>query len=59
MNAVLQYRAASSRLRAMASENVHHTLRQRLLEMARQLEQTADLQVDGLGDRSSPDPLDA
>ena len=46
METVSQYREAAARVRAMAAESIHHSLRQRLLEMARELDQSADVRSD-------------
>ena len=46
MEAAFHFREAATRVRMMAGEPVHHLVRQHLLEVARQLEQSADLHED-------------
>jgi hypothetical protein len=46
MQTVVQYRDAARRIRDIAGEPVHHQLRHRLLQVAHELEQEADVRED-------------
>jgi hypothetical protein len=45
VDVIAEHRAMASLLRDMAAERLHHTVRQRLLEVARQFEQEADIRA--------------